>query len=293
MKPFGEFIMRSQRNAGLLAFIFALLPFLNWLSVIIMALVTLRRGAKQGVLILICVLVPSVVWLVISKNDMVLLNIVVGATVVWILASVLHKTHRWSYVLLTGAFIGAIVVIALHSSIDDMNAWWAQKMTSTMQAAGKEMQIDTTAQQAMIAQLAKFATGLQAAAIFLVDIVWLAVARYWQSLLYNPGQLRPELHNIRLPRWSIVVLIVVGLLAFVTNLPMLIDMMPMLFVAYALAGLSIVHYVAAMRKASWFWLVLLYTSLVFALPYIVAALVVVAICDSWFNLRRLYTTKKV
>lgn len=292
MKPFGDFIMRSQRNAGLLAFAFALLPFLNWLSVIIMALVTLRRGAKQGLLILICVLLPSVVWLFFSKNDTVLLNIVVGATVVWILAGVLHKTHSWSYVLLAGAFIGAVVIVALHGSINDMNAWWSHKMTSYMTSASKEMQIDISAQQAMIAQLAKFATGLQAAAIFLVDMVWLAVARYWQALLYNQGKLRPELHNIRLPKWSTMVLIAIGLLALATKMPMLIDMMPMLFVAYALAGISVVHYVASARKVSWFWLVLLYASLVFALPYMVAALVVVALCDSWFNLRRLYATKQ-
>lgn len=292
MKPFGEFIMRSQRNAGLLALVFALLPFLNWLSVIIMALVTLRRGAKQGFLILICVLLPSVVWLFISKNDTVLLNIIVGATVVWILASVLHKTHSWSYVLLAGAFIGAVVIVALHGSINDMNAWWAHKMSSYMQSAGKEMEIDTSAQQAMIAQLAKFATGLQAAAIFLVDIVWLAVARYWQALLYNQGQLRPELYKIQLPKWSTVVLVIVGLIAYATKMPMLIDMLPMLFVAYTLAGISLVHFVVSARKVSWLWLVLLYAGLVFALPYMVAALVIVAICDSWFNLRRLYATQQ-
>lgn len=215
-----------------------------------------------------------------------------GATVVWILASVLHKTHSWSYVLLAGAFIGAVVIVALHGSINDMNAWWAHKMSSYMQSAGKEMEIDTSAQQAMIAQLAKFATGLQAAAIFLVDIVWLAVARYWQALLYNQGQLRPELYKIQLPKWSTVVLVIVGLIAYATKMPMLIDMLPMLFVAYTLAGISLVHFVVSARKVSWLWLVLLYAGLVFALPYMVAALVIVAICDSWFNLRRLYATQQ-
>lgn len=292
MKPFGEFIMRSRRNAGLLALAFALLPLLNWLSVIIMALVTLRRGAKEGLLILCCVLLPSVVWFFMTKNDTILLNIIVGAIVVWILAIVLHNTHRWSLVLLTGALVGALVIIALHSSINDINAWWTQKMTAYMQAAGQEMKIDMSAQEATIAHMSKIATGLQAGAIFLVDIVWLIVARYWQSLMYNPGKLQPELHNIRLPKWSTVLLVLVGGVAYISKLPMLIDMLPLLFVAYALAGLSVIHYVVAVRKANWFWLVLLYASLVFALPYMIAALVVVAICDSWFNLRRLYTAKK-
>jgi hypothetical protein len=291
MQPFGQFIMRSRRNAGLLALAFAILPLLNWAAIVIMALVTLRRGAKEGALILACVLLPGIVWVMLSKNQTMLLNMVVGSILVWILAWVLHRSHSWSLTLLVGAGIAIVIIVCLHSYIDGINAWWQAKMATYLNAAGSEMQMDTTAQQATIMKLAKIATGLQAAAVLLIDLLWLIMARYWQAVLYNPGKLRGELHTICLPKWSSVVLIVIALLAWLTAWPQLIDILPVVAVVFALAGLSVVHYVIYARKMNWILLVLLYLVLIFALPYMVVALVIVAMCDSWLNLRKRYVTK--
>lgn len=290
MQPFGEFIMRSRRNAGLLALVFALLPFFNWLSVIIMALVTLRRGAKEGLVILFCVLLPSIVWVLYTKNETILLNIVIGATAIWIMASVLHKTHNWSRVLILGAFIGSVIIVLLHNYIPDMNAWWQQKMLASLQKVGKEIPINSSAEFANIKQISVVATGLQASAILLIDLVWLVIARYWQSMLYNPGKLRPELHNIRLPRWTTFAVAMMFLFAWLSKLPMLIDMLPLWLLIFAVTGLSVIHSIVAARKMSWMWLVVLYAMLFFSLPYMIVALAMVAMSDSWFNVRRLYVT---
>src|SRR3990167_4437630 len=136
MRPFGQFIMRSRRNAGLLALVFAILPLLNWLSIIIVALVTLRRGAKEGAYILVCALLPAIVWVIISKNQTILLNMVIGAIVVWILAATLHRTSHWSWVILIAVLLGIVAIVALHTYIDDINSWWQQKMLTYLQTAG-------------------------------------------------------------------------------------------------------------------------------------------------------------
>lgn len=291
MIPFGQFVMRSRRNAGLLALVFAVLPLLNWLSIIIVALVTLRRGAKEGVLVLGCTLLPSVVWYYFSPNQTILLNIIAGSIVVWLMACVLRASFSWSLTLLIGVMIGIIIIFALHSYVNDMNAWWQAKMLAYIQTAGSEMQMDTSLQQQVIVHLAKIATGLQASVIFAMDLLWLVMARYWQALLYNPGQLRSELHSIRMPAWASVVAIIVAALAWVTKAPMLIDILPLIAVAFALAGISFVHHMVAALKASWLWLVAMYIALVFAQPYITLVLVFMAFGDSVLNYRARLTKR--
>ncbi len=283
--------MRSRRNAGLLALLFAVLPLLNWVALVIMALVTLRRGPKEGAYILGIVLLPGVVWVMSTNNQTILLDMVAGAIIVWLLAAVLHRTHNWSVVLLTGAIIGMLVIIGLHAYIVDINAWWQAKMLGLMQAASTEMNLDMALQKANIERIANIATGLQAAAIFMGDLLWLAIARHWQSVLYNPGKLQLELHNIRMPKWASVLLVVLLLLAWLTNEPSLIDGIPILMVAFALAGLSLLHFVVKARKLPWIWLVVLYLAVALSLPYMVVILSVIALVDSFLNLRGRYVSQ--
>ena len=288
MNVFGAFLMRSRRNAGILAFVFALLPFLNWLSVVIMALVTLRKGAKEGLLILICVLLPIGVLAVISGNFVIVYNLLVMAIIVWLLATVLHYTHHWSVVLLVGIGLGIVGIVAIHGYIDNINLWWQQRMLVYLQQVGADTHVNTVQQKQMILHLSKIATGIQAAILLAINLLWLLLARYWQAVLYNPGALHSELHAIRMPRWSSMILILIGLVAVLTQLPLVIDLLPLLLLAFVLAGLSLIHFIVALRQLHWGWLVFFYLVLIFALPYVGMALIVLALADSLLNLRQRY-----
>ena len=289
MKPFGEFILRSQRNAALLALAFAALPIFNWLAVIIMALVTLRKGVQAGGIILLCVILPAVVWMLIDQSQLAVFNVALGAVVVWLLAAVLYKTYSWTWVLVAAALIAMVAIAILHGYIDNINAWWQQKMLSYLQAVNTDMQVDVTQQKAAILQLAKIATGIQAGAILLINAVWLVMARYWQAVLFNPGKLRSELHGIRMPQWTSLLLVVIVGLAALTKWPVIIDMLPALMVVFALAGLSLAHFIVAARQLHWILLLVFYAALIFALPYMGVALVMIALSDSLFNIRSRYT----
>ena len=288
MKPFGTFLMCSRRNAGILAFAFALLPFLNWLSVVITLLVTLRKGAKEGAWILVCTLLPICVLALVSHDVSIFYNMVIPIVVAWILAILLHKTHNWALTILIGVAIGVFVIVVMHSYISGINAWWQERMLAYLQQLGTQMNVNTEQQRQMILHLSKVATGLQMAALLLVDLLWLLLARYWQAVLYNPGALRSELQIIRMPRWASGILAVVLVIAVLTKLQLIVDVLPMVLLPFALAGLSLVHFIMTVRKAHWIWLVLFYVVLVFALPYISMGLVVLALVDSLMNLRRRY-----
>ena len=288
MKPFGAFLMRSRRNAGILAFAFALLPFLNWLSVVIMLLVTLRKGAKEGAWILACTLLPICVLALVSYDASIFYNMVIPIVVVWILAIVLHQTHNWVLTILVGVAVGVVAIIVMHSYISGINAWWQERMLAYLQQLGTQMNVSTGQQKQMILHLSKVATGLQTAALLLVDLLWLLLARYWQAVLYNPAALRSELQIIRMPRWASGILAAVVVMAVITKLPLIVDVLPMVLLPFALAGLSLIHFIMAVRKVHWIWLVLFYVVLVFALPYISMGLVVLALVDSLLNLRQRY-----
>ena len=291
MKPFGAFLMRSRRNAGILAFAFALLPILNWLSIIITLLVTLRKGAQEGVWILSCTLLPLCVLAFTVGRLAVIYNMLIPILVVWGLALVLRSTHNWASVLLIGAGVGVIAIVVLHSYIANIDAWWQHKMLSYLQQLSVGINVDTMQQKQTILHLSKIATGLQIAVLLLMNLLWLLLARCWQAILYNPGALRGELQAIRIPRWVSVVLLLVLVMVLLIKQPLLIDLLPVLLLPFMLAGLSLFHFIIAVRKMHWLWLFVFYIALLFAFPYIGMALVLLALVDSGLNLRQRYRAR--
>ena len=288
MKPFGEFLMRNRWNAALLALVFAAVPFLNWLAMIIMSLVTLRKGAKEGIFVLVFALVPSIVYGIFGDWT-VAYYAIPAAFALWVLASVLHATHNWTWVLLAGVLITLFILAGMHLYMDDVNAWWQQKMMAYMQQAGKEVALSTEQQAVLMERMAVIGLGLQAALLLLVDLVWLCFARYWQALIYNPGKLQSELYSVRMPIWASIMMVLLCAVAWGLRVGIIVDIMPSLLLCFALAGLSVMHYMIKARQRSWIWFLLMYLAMFFLLPYMLVALLVVAVSDSVFNLRRRVT----
>ena len=285
MKVFGAFLMRGRWQPCLMAMLFATLPLLSWLSLVIVALVTLRKGKQEGAWVLLCAVLPALVFAVLGHSVLLLINGVVTAILVWLLALLLRRTASWSYVLVVAACLGVCGVLAAHGYTAEIDQWWLQKMLESMQTVNAEIALNTEQQTQAIQSLAQIATGVQAALIVLMSLGWLVLARNWQAALYNPGQLRPELQHIRMPKWAAGSIVVLVGLTVLTHWSSLIDLLPVAMLPFVLAGLSLVHFIVAARKLSWIWLVLFYVLMVLFLPYWSSALVMIAVLDSWMNLR--------
>lgn len=291
MKTFGAWLIRSRRNAALLAFAFVFLPILHWFSVIIMALITLRRGVKEGALILISMLVAMALLALASGNSAVIYNMALAAILVWLLAIILRHTHSWSLLLLVSAGLAIFAIMVIHWYIKDINVWWQHTMLDYFQQVGTNMPMTMLQQKHAIIYLSKIATGIQTATLLLFNLMCLLLARYWQATLYNPGGLRAELHAIRMPPWASLCLLTLLAMVWWLQMPLLIDLLPVVFLPFICAGLSLIHFAIVARKMHWLWLLVLYVLLIFALPYVCVTLVIFALVDSLMNLRQRFKNR--
>lgn len=145
---------------------------------------------------------------------------------------------------------------------------------------------DTTRIDA-INQTKQYATGLMIAAILFNALMQLIVARWWQSALYYPRGLRRELHGIRLSFLASVLFVAGLVLAYMGNV-VVIDMMPIVYLLFTAAGLSLIHWLLGVNKtkSTWFWIMILYVGLFISMPSGLVIISSLAAVDVWLNVRK-------
>ena len=93
MRALAAFIMRGRVQASLVALLGNLVPLVSPATV---ALVTLRRGAADGLLVLMWAALPLVVAVfMIEASDMVIMTSLVGLVAVDIYSEVLRGSLSW------------------------------------------------------------------------------------------------------------------------------------------------------------------------------------------------------
>ena len=114
----------------------------------------------------------------------------------------------------------------------------------------------------------------------------LAMARYWQATLYNPGGFRQEFHQLRLdPRLMAAILVLMALA--VQDITPVNDWLFMLCLLPFVQGMAVVHYAVAARNAGTAWLVLAYLMMLLLPPTIV----LLGVIDSVVNVRKRMAAK--
>jgi hypothetical protein len=123
-------------------------------------------------------------------------------------------------------------------------------------------------------------------------LIFLILARWWQSQLYNPGGFQKEFHQLRLSPIMSGVLIVLLLVCFSFN-ELLGRWIPVLTVPFVMMALSLVHWMMSYQKLTGIWVFGFYILLLMLFQVIYPLLATVALMDSWFNLRARIQSKEV
>ncbi len=295
MRALAKFVMSRRIQAVLVAVGFALLGLLlppaSYLSGAAVALVTLRRGAREGVLIIAGATAAAAVLAGLVLGDTVpALVFVLGMWLpLWLLAIVWRNTVSLAWTLQAAAGIGVLTVVLMHLVLQDPAAWWRallEALRPAMEQAG--VFADGAAMEGALDAAARLMTGLMAAALVFSLMISLFIARWWQAALYNPGGFRQEFHALRADRRIAAVLVVVLLLSLVDRGvigALATDLAMVGVVLYLFQGLALIHGMVAAFRANIFWLVGLYALMVLASPQMVLLLSAMGFADTWFDFR--------
>ncbi len=296
--------MRGRMTAVMLTAVTLLasimLPPLSYLSGAAVGLVTLRAGLAQGLLVAGLALVATALLGQLLFGSMLVGPM--GFASLWLpvaLAAEQLRRHAelarplWLLMLLAAALLAGF-----HLLLGEPVAWWRELLGELFATALSEAPPPPGATasdvEALLDEMATLMSGALSAALLVSASIALLLARWWQSLLYNPGGFGTEFRALRLgrlPSLAVFLLVAAGSWLGLAEAPLRELLLPLLAL-YLLQGLAVVHAVIKARGASAAWLVLMYGLLLFALPPAALTLALAGWVDNWMDFRALLARRK-
>jgi len=308
MKVLVAYVMRGHLQAmlaasGLLLLALMLMPLswpLSFFSAAVVGLITLVKGGRDGLLILLGgglfvfllgLLAPGNPVAVIGFSMLVWLP-------VWLLAMVLRQSMSLSLALLLGGLLGIVAVAGFFLLTGDPAAWWHQHFTTDvlpmLEKAG--MVFDDRARlEADLEQASRLMTGSLTAILLLGAVLGLFIARRWQAGLYNPGGFQEAFHQLRFGVSAALVALALLAATFLSSgiwSELLVNMLAPVVVIFLFQGLAIGHALVKAWSLRQAWLVALYVLLLSGLPYSPVLLALLGVVDNWLDLRSKFGRQK-
>ena len=273
MGGLAKWVMNKRLNAIIGVMVFGLIPMMFWLAAAILGLVVLRKGVKEGIPVLAWGCLPALVLWVI-QGDATALMVLVD---VMLLSYLLRSTMSWSWVLLAGSFLAVVSTLLQPVLMADV----LNLAVSLVQRVSSSEGVDVPDQSVIFNQ------AIMAISIFqvVIAVISLFLARKWQAGLYNPGGLRAEFHQLRLPiAFSLVLggMILIGESLGGSFIVLSQAAIP----ALVLPGLALVHGVLAKKEIGVVGLIAFYLVGFFVLNvYFANILVALCVIDSFVDIR--------
>ncbi len=291
MRALAAYILRGRTQAAGMASVLGLLglylPPLTLVSGATVALVTLRLGLWQGISV---TLLATVICVLASSLALGSPLPIAGLLVMWLpsllAAQVLSRTRSQGLMLSGLGLLALLAAGALRLFIDDVDAWWRYLLNNLLQqvlTGGEPQQI-----QDLVKVLAPQMNGIFVATLLLSLMLSLLLARWWQSLLLNPGGFALEFQRLALPQTlAMVTVLAVGYDSLVGGIGLLHDAVDLLAVMYMLQGLAVLHRLVALRRMPHGMLVAAYALVGLVAHYGVILMASIGIADAIIDLRGL------
>lgn len=299
MRFLATYVARGPLQAVMVVAVAAMLslilPPLGYLGGAAVALVTLRMGWRQGLLLILgAVIATCLLGMVLVGNPFA--GVLIGITFwlpLWAMAVSLRRTSSEVRSLLLGSLFGVMAVLAFHLGSDDPAQWWLGVLQEAMQKSlGQMSEAEIAQAQRSLEAIASMMTGGAAAALAASLIGSLLLGRWWQAMLYNPGGFGEEFRALRLGR-SLTMGFLAILLLFALGIGGLLfqDIFVVLLVPFVIQALAVAHSLVRSRGMDGGWLAALYLLLVVANGHMLLLLGFVGAMDNWFDFRRRFANK--
>ena len=294
MRFLASMVMRGRSQAVMWAAALAMLslvfPLISILSSAVVALVTLRRGPREGALLMVLAGAACTILAYLALNQAVLAAgfVLVMWFPIWLLAVVLRASRSMAVALQAGLVLGLLAIVWQFLQHDDPVAAWSEMLQPIISSMVESQMLDQAHEQDFLSLMSYWAARLVGFGFFLQTWVSLLVGRWWQSALYNPGGFRSEFHELRLNKVLAIVtvaLMLPNLMGGESSWTFLDSIVWLLLAGWFLAGLATVHGVVGLIGGNVFWLVGVYMLLLITMINTMMVLATVAFFDTWFDFR--------
>ena len=256
-----------------------LLGPLYLISPAVLGLVVLRQGLGEACLVLLWLILPLVILL--NTADM-------SGSMVWVSifsllvllfgAAVLAQTRAWPDAL------KVVLGLSLISGVV-MTSWLATDVSAMREVLNEMFNQLQQQNSALIFEFGDlFVAGLLAWVIALTAIAALLLARWWQSLLYNPGGFGVEFHALRFDRLSATLLFAALMGCYLLGQEY-VTWGNLLGLPLLLSGVALVHHSVAFAGLGTRWIVVFYMGLVLLLGPLSSVLIGLGFLDSVMDFR--------
>ena len=294
MRGLAYFAMRGRSQAAMAATALALLallvPLLSILSSAVVALVVMRKGLADGLLVgAISALASGLLaYLMLGSSLPVVGFMLMLWLPVWVLGAMLRSTRSLGMAMQWALGFGLLLIGSFYWQLGEPQAQWAEILRSVAEGFVESQMMAADQSQAFVQVMAAWMNGIFAAGFYFQLLLALLLARNWQSQLYNPGGFREEFHDLRAGRMlGIVALPLLGLtLLMGTDAPALVRDVGLLLVPlFFLQGLAVAHAVVARTGMHVGWLIALYVLFFVAMPYAEVLVVLIGLADVFTDFR--------
>jgi len=295
VRALAQIIMRGRVQAimsvTVLAMLSMILAPLSILSGAGVTLVTLRLGAKEGILLIFWSWIACSVisFLVFATPLPAAVFAIVFWSPLWGLALVLRHSRSIDFTLQGALLLGVLPVAFFYLAFADPAAYWLEVIREPVSEAMRNSQVSMGQNELeeMLVGLSSWMTTMLAAGYFLQLVATLLLARWWQAAIYNPGGFGEEFRSLRFHRVMVYLSLPV-LLLVVLGEPAnwIVALATLLLAAFFLQGLAIVHFLLKKSNANPGWIMGIYILLLLAMPYVMTALAMTGFTDTWMDYRK-------
>jgi len=289
VQPLATWLVARPQNAVLALTATLLLPVLQIFSGIFMVLLVLKQGVRLAVVEgAIAGVLLAVVSLLAGAQ---VFQVLVSMLTVWLpavlLAVILQATRSLALTLQVSVLVAAVVVLGFHIVVDDMTAFW-QPVMAFMVDWARESKLQEQV------QLIENDPALVAHTLTIVFVLssWTMYALYllfgyrYSTAISEDSSNYGRFCDLSFGRVLALIAALLSVLAFATGMAWLQSVAIVVFIAFWMQGLAVIHWMFVDGELPLFVVIMTYVLMPILHVFLFLALAVVGYTDAWFRYRR-------
>ena len=284
-------ILKGPSQAALVAATLAVLGVLFapaiWLSAAAIALVALVKDGRQALIVMAVATAGTMLFagLIFASPLMAVYFLLAAWLPAWVSASVLRTVSLAASLQVIAGF-SLMAVIGLYSFFPEMGEMWREPLDALVQQLFAQSQGELSLQvlQEVEEMAIRMIPGFFAVSVLFGTMISLFLARWWQSVILNPGGFAQEFQALNLGKTVAVIAIAVVVAVMLIGSELWYTMLLIVLALYITQGMSILHAVFKGRQLNRVWLYLIYLVMFFS-PEVAALMILLGIADAWIDFR--------